>query len=134
MIIPTTETYNEVEVLFYFHDTINGLKYLHQNKIPHLDIKPTNLLLASDNRIKIADFGLSIIFDENFFSFYTVTGSIGFCAPELLSQNNNDFKLESLYISDIWSLGLTLYCLLYGNLPWLHEDITQVINDIINNE
>lgn len=78
---------------------------------------------------QLCDFGQSLIFDDNFFSFYTVTGSIGFCAPELLTRKGNfgvnlecEHKIESFYISDVWSLGITLFCLIYGNVGFFVID------------
>ncbi|OQU83026.1 hypothetical protein SORBI_3005G063600 [Sorghum bicolor] len=87
-----------------------GLHYLHQNKIVHLDLKPANILLTYNMVPKIADFGLSRCFDENQSQTIAskVVGSLGYLAPESYSRVIT-FKL------DIYSLGVIIMEILTGN-------------------
>jgi [calcium/calmodulin-dependent protein kinase] kinase len=74
--------------------------------------------------LKISDFGVSYIID----SVNTIDGSAGspaFMAPELLSSDQSDRK-ASLITADIWAAGVTLYCFVYGKLPFIGENIIEM--------
>lgn len=74
----------EVEACKYFQEIIAGVEYLHQAKIVHRDLKPENLLLDLNNRIKIADFGLSNTYSPHEY-LKTACGSPCYAAPEVPS-------------------------------------------------
>ncbi|KAF2662310.1 kinase-like protein [Lophiostoma macrostomum CBS 122681] len=118
-----------------FRDTVLGLEYLHFQNIYHRDIKPANLL-RSDHRIKISDFGVSYLRgsspeeptgDQSESDFQDAddaielaktVGTPAFYAPELCST---DLDAETPKIDqqiDIFALGVTLYCLVYGRVPF----------------
>ncbi|CAH2293021.1 Calcium calmodulin-dependent kinase type IV [Pelobates cultripes] len=81
--------------------------YLHNNGIVHRDLKPENLLYAEkspDSILKIADFGLSKIVDDQV-SMKTVCGTPGYCAPEIL--HGSPYGPEV----DMWSVGVITYIL-----------------------
>ncbi|CAN6298112.1 unnamed protein product [Urochloa humidicola] len=86
-----------------------GLCYLHENHIVHLDLKPANILLDDNMVPKIADFGLSRCFDENQSKDITskLVGSIGYLAPEFYDR-------QITYDLDIYSLGIIVIELLTG--------------------
>ncbi len=94
-------------------DLNKGLKVMYKNKIIHGDIKPSNILLSSNknnvNKIcfKISDFGFSTLYEEN--NLGVVRGTSQFISPECLRGQNISDK------SDIWSLGILIYYLLYQN-------------------
>jgi [calcium/calmodulin-dependent protein kinase] kinase len=84
--------------------------------INYRDIKPSNLLLSETNCVKIADFGVSCEF-EGIDAFLTGTaGTPAFMAPEALTEDSSLFY--SGRAQDIWSLGITLYALVYGKVPF----------------
>lgn len=101
--------------LTYFYQIIHALHYLHAKKIFHRDIKPKNILLHN-GEVKLVDFGLSkIIADQNQLAtlgLHTCVGTPSYMAPEMLSGRG---WLEK---SDIWSLGVTLYFMIFRQLPW----------------
>ena len=102
----------ESEASFLFYQIINGIEYIHSKNIVHRDIKPENILLNKDNIIKIIDFGLSNYYNENML-LSTLCGSPSYSSPELLSgEKYNGFSV------DIWSIGITLYAMIYGCLPF----------------
>jgi len=103
---------------FVFH-ICEGLKYAHARFIAHRDLKPQNILLK-DNIPKISDWGLSRIISK---STSTTTGSFTpyYAAPE---QVNNKQKDER---TDIWQLGVILYELTTGTLPFNGESVVDVV-------
>lgn len=99
-----------------FEQICSALNYAHQNQVIHLDIKPSNVILAERSAerdiVKVIDFGLSRIISKE--SGTTVTkfrGTIQYCAPE-------QFGGKVSHLSDIYSLGATLYHLLTGLMPF----------------
>ncbi|KAJ4460536.1 putative Calcium/calmodulin-dependent protein kinase kinase 2 [Paratrimastix pyriformis] len=98
----------------YFRDIVCGLSYLHSLGIIHRDIKPENLLLSSDDHVKISDFGVSHVLQTEHDLIAQTEGSPAFMAPEVCSATN----YEGPPI-DIWALGATLFCFLYGRCPFM---------------
>ncbi|WFD33415.1 non-specific serine/threonine protein kinase [Malassezia cuniculi] len=110
-------------------DVVLGLEYLHYQGIVHRDIKPANLLWDKQHTVKISDFGVSYLCaaqrgedgarDEVELS--KTAGSPAFFAPELCMANE-DGKCPPITRSiDVWALGITLYCLLFGAPPFTAE-------------
>lgn len=99
-----------------------GLHYLHENKIVHLDIKPSNTLLDDNMVPKIADFGLSRCFDENQSRAVTskLIGSMGYMAPEFYSG-------EITFKSDIYSLGVIITEILTGKKGYAEIDNVRTV-------
>ena len=103
---------DEDEAAFFYYQIIEGLEYIHHNKIAHRDLKPENLLLTRNKTLKIIDFGLSNYFDEKQL-LSTPCGSPCYASPEMVSgKKYNGFQI------DIWSTGIILYAMLCGYLPF----------------
>ena len=101
---------------------LDGLGYLHRNRIIHRDIKPSNILIKKEGeRIipKITDFGISKSQDAASVSVSRVIGSIPYMAPEQF-----DSKGRVSYNTDFWSLGILVYRLFTGTLPFGDESTT----------
>lgn len=126
-------------------DVANGLQYLHQLKnIIHRDLKPSNLLISRDRTIKISDFGVSLILENNANDDKELGKTMGtpaFFAPELcqfvnkrlLMLNDNDIKVNKIDVRvDLWSLGVVLYCLFFHQLPFEGRNEYTLFQNIVN--
>lgn len=111
----------ESNARFIMLQVLKAIKYLHENKILHRDIKPDNILFRSsdiykdDQQVAIADFGLST-FDHLKEELYPCCGTPGFAAPEVVSYKKTKEKYD--YRCDLYSFGVTLYYILTGRLPF----------------
>lgn len=115
----------------YTHLYIYILHLVHYQGIIHRDIKPANLLLTKDGIVKISDFGVSYFNqhlagegeynDEIERELAETAGTPAFFAPELCSSVENN-PLDERRITkaiDVWALGVTLYCLIFGQCPFI---------------
>ena len=103
---------SEKESLKFFQQLINALYYLHSQNIAHRDIKIDNLLLDSNNDLKLIDFGLSTKYKEGEL-LNQHCGTIVYAAPEVL-----DYKSYHGMLVDVWSCGIVLFGMLSGFLPF----------------
>ncbi|XP_035420859.1 calcium/calmodulin-dependent protein kinase kinase 2 isoform X2 [Cygnus atratus] len=127
MEIPTLKPLSEDQARFYFQDLIKGIEYLHYQKIIHRDIKPSNLLVGEDGHVKIADFGVSNEFKGADALLTNTVGTPAFMAPETLSETRKIFSGKAL---DVWAMGITLYCFVFGQCPFMDERILSLHNKI----
>lgn len=103
---------------------------MHAQGIVHRDIKPDNLLLTADNVLKIVDFGVSEMFQKNEPMVTAKSaGSPAFLPPELCVAGHGDVSGPA---ADIWSMGVSLYCLLFGRLPFNHHSMIDLYESIKN--
>ncbi|MBS1675156.1 MAG: Stk1 family PASTA domain-containing Ser/Thr kinase [Actinobacteria bacterium] len=99
---------------------LSGLAAAHRAGIVHRDVKPENVLLAEDGRIKIGDFGLARATTANTASGAQLMGTIAYLAPELVTRGTADAR------SDIYALGIMLYEMLTGEQPYKGEQPMQI--------
>ncbi len=94
-------------------DIADGLAHAHANNIVHCDIKPHNILMTTDNRAKIADFGIARAVTESTMTYSgSVVGSVHYFSPEQARGAGITPK------SDVYSLGIVLYEMLTNHLPF----------------
>jgi [calcium/calmodulin-dependent protein kinase] kinase len=127
--VPTETPLSEEKAWLSFRDVLLGLEYLHYQKIIHRDIKPSNLLRADSGEVKIADLGVSNEFDGNDAFFTNTAGTPAFSPPEALSQQPGEPPYSGK-VADVWSLGVTLYSLVFGQVPFKDDNILALYNKI----
>lgn len=120
----------ESEARKFFRQIISAVAYLHSLGYAHRDIKPENVLLDENQNLKLIDFGLCAKPDGGMKShLYTSCGSPTYAAPELIM---GDKYLGSEI--DIWSLGVLLYALLCGFLPFDDSRIENLYKKILDGD
>ncbi|KAM6065274.1 PAS domain-containing serine/threonine-protein kinase isoform 2-T2 [Theristicus caerulescens] len=115
---------DEPLVSYIFRQLVSAVGYLHCRNILHRDIKDENIVIAEDFTIKLVDFGSAAYLEPDKL-FYTFCGTIEYCSPEVLSgKPYHGPELE------MWSLGVTLYTLVFGENPFceLEEALAAVLN------
>jgi serine/threonine protein kinase len=96
----------------YFYQLVIALQFLHSHGIAHRDLKPENILIDKNGNVRLADFGLSRQFRPDAL-LSTPCGSPFYSAPEVLLGRAYDGVR-----SDLWSLGVVLFAIATGTLPW----------------
>ena len=97
---------------FYVVELVLALEFLHDNNMVYRDLKPENILLDEKGHVKLTDFGLSKILDEENDKAFTICGTPQYLAPEVLLKKGYDKTV------DWWSLGCVMYEMLSGRLPF----------------
>jgi len=123
-------SYSEDDAKILVRKIVSAIDYLHTLNIAHRDLKPENLLvksIADDTEVKIADFGLSKIIDEEKMM-QTACGTPGYVAPEVLNAEGYDKEV------DMWSIGVITYILLCGFPPFYSESVPEVFEQIMKAE
>ncbi|GMF15464.1 unnamed protein product [Phytophthora fragariaefolia] len=133
----------EPEAAYLFRQIVDGLAYLHSNEITHRDLKPENLLLQSNRNhnqrqqqqqsappstllVKIVDFGLSNIHDGGRL-LRTACGSPCYAAPEMIQG-----RMYHGPIADMWSLGVVLFAMVCGFLPFEDSNTNLLYKKILS--
>lgn len=108
-------------------EVADALDYAHQQNIIHRDIKPSNILYRADtDEVKVTDFGVARIVDNSRTNTGDILGSPLYMSPEQLKGEKVSEQ------SDIYSLGVTFYQLLSGELPFNGENIANLTYNIIH--
>lgn len=118
-LIEESGPFHEDAAVYIVLQTARALTHLHAHGIVHRDIKPGNILLTSDNIVKLCDLGLASGSDGDA---STTVGTVAYIAPEqAVSASDVDTR------ADIYALGVTLYHLVVGELPFTGEDDQETI-------
>jgi eukaryotic-like serine/threonine-protein kinase len=101
----------------YALQILKGVEHAHQAQILHRDLRPANVIISESGVLKVADFGISRFMEKSHAS--TVIGSPPYMAPE-------HFKGKAVLASDIYSVGVMLYQMLTGSLPYFSPNPAQL--------
>ena len=115
------------EATFMYYQIVNAVQFLHKNKIVHRDMKPENILLTKDYIVKIGDFGFSKFYKSDEDKLATNCGSACYASPEVLRGIR--YKPQPV---DIWGIGIILYCMICGQLPFEDKNEDNLIRKVIS--
>lgn len=122
---------SELQACKFFHQIVDGTEVLHKNEITHRDLKPENLLLKNSPDgwiVKIVDFGLSNTHEGGKY-LTTACGSPCYAAPEMIAGHSYFGP-----IADMWSIGVILFALVCGYLPFEDPNTAQLYKKILSGE
>ena len=115
------------EVMQVIMKVADALDYAHQQKVVHRDIKPANIIYDKETGVlKVTDFGVACLTDTSKTKTGTILGSPSYMSPEQLAGKRVDGR------SDLFSLGVTMYQLLTGELPFVGESLASLMYKIAN--
>ncbi|CAE6075206.1 unnamed protein product [Arabidopsis arenosa] len=118
----------EITARKYLRDVVAGLMYLHAHNVIHGDIKPDNLLVTSTGRVKIGDFSVSQVFKDDDDQLRRSPGTPVFTAPECCLGITYSGRS-----ADTWAVGVTLYCMILGQYPFLGDTLQDTYDKIVHN-
>ena len=108
---------------------LDALAVAHRAGLVHRDIKPENVLIATDGRVKVADFGLArAVTEVTSATTGTVFGTVAYLAPELVARGNSDAR------TDVYAAGILLYEMITGRQPFVGETPIQVAFQHVNSD
>ena len=106
--------------------TAQGLQAAHEKGIVHRDIKSANLMISRQGQIKIMDFGIALLTDHaRLTQTTTIVGTPGYLSPEQAQRRQADRR------SDLWSLGIVIYEMVTGRLPFQADRYEAILHSII---
>ncbi|XP_011494158.1 PREDICTED: serine/threonine-protein kinase polo [Ceratosolen solmsi marchali] len=114
----------EYETRYYMKQILEGVSYLHQNRIIHRDLKLGNVFLNDDLYVKIGDFGLATKIQHDGERKQTLCGTPNYIAPEILTKAGHSYEV------DIWSIGCIMYTLLVGKPPFETSSLKETYTKI----
>ncbi|XP_054572899.1 LOW QUALITY PROTEIN: inactive serine/threonine-protein kinase PLK5 [Eptesicus fuscus] len=123
-VLEVRQTLTEPEVRYYLRGLVSGLRYLHQQRIVHRDLKLSNFFLNKNMEVKIGDLGLAARVGPGGRCHRVLCGTPNFLAPEVVSRNGHSCQ------SDIWALGCIMYMVLTGDPPFVAASLSEMYKNI----
>jgi len=104
----------------------SALDYAHKKNIIHRDIKPANIMISVNKEVKLMDFGIARVLAEATGDHPQLAGTLAYIAPEVFAGEKPDNRC------DLYALGLTMYELLAGDIPFKGRTASEIINHHLN--
>ncbi|KAJ9464189.1 hypothetical protein DIPPA_62913 [Diplonema papillatum] len=117
--------FRQAEAARIFGQTALALRYLHEKKILHRDLKAQNVFLTKANVVKLGDFGISTVLRNSVMMAQTICGTPYYFSPELCQGQAYNNK------SDIWALGCLLYEILSLDVPFRGTSMTDLMKSMV---
>ncbi|OSD05789.1 Pkinase-domain-containing protein [Trametes coccinea BRFM310] len=118
--------FTESDAVAVVKSILSGVQYLHDHDIVHRDLKPENILYRTQDEhsdIVIADFGIAKHLHTPEEQLFSLAGSFGYVAPEVLNKKGHGKAV------DIWSIGIITYVMLCGYSPFRSDDVKELIRE-----
>ena len=125
-IIERSDPRDKQTIIPIFLQICSGLSFAHQHEVVHRDVKPANIMLTRDGLVKLVDFGVARVASTHLTETGTLLGTPSYMSPEQIQGEKVDQR------SDIFSLGIVLYEVLTGRLPFEGKNPTTMIFRIVN--
>ncbi len=113
-------------VVEIFYQILDALAYMHASDVLHLDLKPANIILLAEHRVKVTDFGIALAGDWQQAPHAAIKGTPGYMSPEQSMGQGLDQR------SDLFSAGVILYELLTGTQPFFGRQLSTVMQRVLN--
>ncbi|XP_075427847.1 myosin light chain kinase 2, skeletal/cardiac muscle isoform X1 [Ascaphus truei] len=128
-IIDESYQLTEVDAMVFVRQICDGVFYMHQMYVLHLDLKPENIVCVSpiSHMVKIIDFGLARRFKPR------EKLKVSFGTPEFLAPEVVNFDVVS-FPTDMWSVGVITYMMVSGLSPFLGDNDTETLNNVLNGD
>jgi eukaryotic-like serine/threonine-protein kinase len=107
----------------------NALEYAHRQGVIHRDIKPANLLLVEGTDVKVSDFGTALMVNSDHTQIFGAVGSPAYMSPEQVTGDR-----DLTFQTDIYSLGVVMYQMLSGQLPFFAKTQVELFRKIADSE
>lgn len=122
----STSLLTEAQVISLFVQTTMAVKYMHSRRLLHRDIKSQNVFLTRDHVVKLGDFGITTVLQNTVAMASTMCGTPCYFSPELCQGKSYNNK------SDVWALGVLLYELCAGRLPFESTTMKVLMREIVS--
>lgn len=116
----------EPEVRYFTTQIVGAVKYMHNRRVIHRDLKLGNIFFDEYFNLKIGDFGLAAVLANDRERKYTICGTPNYIAPEVLTGKHTGHSYEV----DIWSIGVMIYALLIGKPPFQAKEVNTIYERI----
>lgn len=130
-LLKTRKRLSEPEVRVFMVQIVGAIKYLHERRVIHRDLKLGNIFFDPEMNLKIGDFGLASVLEDFSTRKFTICGTPNYIAPEVLGGKNNGGHSFEV---DIWAIGIMLYALLVGKPPFQAKDVQIIYERIKKSE
>lgn len=115
----------EAESIYYMHQLVDGVRYLHDGLILHRDLKLANVFIDHNMRLKLGDFGFAVQLARKDERRFSICGTPNYISPEVLDDWSRPYgeRTGHSFPVDVWSLGVILYALVVGTPPFETDSV-----------